>query len=300
MSIEDINKQLTMKEKLAHLSGEDKKNAEAAVKAGLDLTNVNDEQLKQKTDEFIKGQKINGQITDLENSFKGIVATVGGALTPLFTALGPILQAVLLPVELMAKGLGTMVHFVKEYSGILGTIATIMGTIYAYQKGVVLYQRSEAVLRLLNMRRAAALAGLNALSNPAKAIIGLGVASLVVGAAASMMAGDIKSPADGKTQVSTKEGGLFTLSPNDDLVAAPGAAAKMDMASKMGSGGNVVSSNNDGGKYMALLGRVDTLMQKLTTGGITAHAYMDGSKVTANVANNVNRSTRNNFSLGQG
>ena len=29
MSIEDINKQLTMKEKLHHLSGEDKKNAEA-------------------------------------------------------------------------------------------------------------------------------------------------------------------------------------------------------------------------------------------------------------------------------
>ena len=35
------------------------------------------------------------------------------------------------------------------------------------------------------------------------------------------------SPADGKTQVSTKEGGLFELSSNDDLVAAPGAANMM-------------------------------------------------------------------------
>jgi hypothetical protein len=300
MSIEDINKQLTMKEKLAHLSGEDKKNAEAAIASGLDIKDLNDEQLKQKTDEFIKGQKITGQLTDMENSFKAIVATVGGALTPLFTALGPILQAVLFPVELMAKGFGTIVHFVKEYSGILSTIAVIMGTLYAYQKAIVISQKAEAFWRLMSMRRAAATASLTALSNPAKALIGLGVASLVVGAAASMMAGDIKSPADGKTQVSTKEGGLFTLSPNDDLVAAPGAAAKMDMASKMGKGGNVISSNNDGGKYMALLGRVDTLMQKLTTGGITAHAYMDGSKVTANVASNVNRSTRNNFALGQG
>jgi len=299
MSIEDINKQLLMKEKLHHLTGQDLKDAEAAVAAGLDLTNVNDEQLKQKTDEFIKGQKINGQITDMENSFKAIVATVGGALVPLFTALGPILQVALLPVELIANGFNKIVGFVKEYSGIVGTIAAIMGTMYAYQKGIVLYQRREAVLRLLNMRRAAATASLTALSNPAKALIGLGVAALVVGAASSMMAGDIKSPADGKTQVSTKEGGLFTLSPNDDLVAAPGAASKMDMASKMGKGGNMVSSNNDGGKYMALLGRVDTLMQKLTTGGITAHAYMDGSKVTANVASNVNKSTRNNFALGQ-
>jgi hypothetical protein len=32
------------------------------------------------------------------------------------------------------------------------------------------------------------------------------------------------SPADGKTQVSTKEGGLFELSPNDDFIAKPGIA----------------------------------------------------------------------------
>ena len=33
--------------------------------------------------------------------------------------------------------------------------------------------------------------------------------------------GDIASPAQGQTIVSTKEGGLFELSPNDDLIAAP-------------------------------------------------------------------------------
>jgi len=43
-------------------------------------------------------------------------------------------------------------------------------------------------------------------------------------------AGDMISPADGKTQVSTKEGGLFELSPNDDLLAGPGLAK--------GGGGN--------------------------------------------------------------
>jgi hypothetical protein len=39
--------------------------------------------------------------------------------------------------------------------------------------------------------------------------------------------GDIMSPAGGKTQISTKEGGLFELSKNDDLVAAPGAVDRM-------------------------------------------------------------------------
>ena len=43
----------------------------------------------------------------------------------------------------------------------------------------------------------------------------------VLGAGASKI-GDVKSPAKGKTQVSTKEGGLYQLSDNDDFMAAPG------------------------------------------------------------------------------
>jgi len=298
MSIEDINKQLTMEEKLSHLHGKDLEDAEAAVKSGLDLTDIKDDQLKQKTAEFIQNQKINGQITDMENKFKAITAQVGGALVPIFEALAPILQAALYPVTLMAEGFNKIVGFVKEYSVISGIILGSMAALYLIQKGIVLYQRREAVLRLLNMKRAKTMVILNAMSNPAKAVAGILAASLVVGAISSMV-GDVKSPAKGKTQVSTKEGGIFTLSPNDDLVAAPGAASKMDMVSKMGKGGMAVSSNSDS-KYIALLGRVDTLMQKLTTGGIVAHAYMDTSKVTANVANNSNNNTRNNFAFGQG
>lgn len=58
------------------------------------------------------------------------------------------------------------------------------------------------------------------------------------------------SPADGKTRVSTKEGGLFELSPNDDLVAAPGAA---DMMTKKGEKGG-------GGGNAALIAEVRTLI----------------------------------------
>jgi hypothetical protein len=57
------------------------------------------------------------------------------------------------------------------------------------------------------------------------------IAAAILGAGFGLLnaksAGDMMSPADGKTQVSTKEGGLFELSPNDDLVAAPGAAKAM-------------------------------------------------------------------------
>jgi len=50
-------------------------------------------------------------------------------------------------------------------------------------------------------------------------------------------AGDINSPAKGKTQISTKEGGLFELSKNDDIVAFPGA-------SQMAAGGSTTVVEN--------------------------------------------------------
>jgi hypothetical protein len=55
------------------------------------------------------------------------------------------------------------------------------------------------------------------------AIAGAAALTGMVAGAASMV-GDVNSPADGKTQISTKEGGLFELSKNDDVVAFPGAS----------------------------------------------------------------------------
>jgi hypothetical protein len=54
----------------------------------------------------------------------------------------------------------------------------------------------------------------------------------------AMSAGDMISEAKGKTMVSTKEGGLFELSKNDDLLAGPGLASAMGA----GGGGSVVNN----------------------------------------------------------
>jgi hypothetical protein len=54
-----------------------------------------------------------------------------------------------------------------------------------------------------------------------------GVGALVGGIAAATAVGDVNSPSIGKTQISTKEGGLLELSKNDDLVAFPGASKMM-------------------------------------------------------------------------
>ena len=94
-------------------------------------------------------------------------------------------------------------------------------------------------------------------------------------------AGDVMSPADGKTRVSTKEGGLFELSPNDDLIAAPGAADAM--------GGGGVSGNASAGGGGAIAGLVNSMITEirglrtdLASGKVAV--YMDGRLVTAQVA----------------
>lgn len=69
-----------------------------------------------------------------------------------------------------------------------------------------------------------------AIASASALTLGIGAIAIIAGIAATVAAfkaqkaGDMISPADGKTQVSTKEGGLFELSPNDDLMAGPGLA----------------------------------------------------------------------------
>jgi hypothetical protein len=99
----------------------------------------------------------------------------------------------------------------------------------------------------------AAKAGLWALANPVSALVGLGVAT-AVGVAAAQMIGDGAFGADGSTQISTKEGGLFEISPNDDVVVAPGAIDKMNQP----GGGN-----NQSGVISELRKQNSILMQIL-------------------------------------
>jgi len=71
--------------------------------------------------------------------------------------------------------------------------------------------------------------------------------------------GDILSPAKGKTTVSTKEGGLFELSPNDDLVAAPGISNKIGKSKESTS---IMSSSIN---IQPLAERLDRMNQLLTS-----------------------------------
>ena len=99
------------------------------------------------------------------------------------------------------------------------------------------------------------------------AIIG-GLAA-VVSAMSSKKAGDVMSPADGKTQISTKEGGLLELSKNDDIIAAPGL---LDKKSKNTSSSSPAPQID----LSPLMERINVLIDAVKAGG---DVYLDATKV---------------------
>ena len=113
----------------------------------------------------------------------------------------------------------------------------------------------------------------------------LGVAAaagaLALGYTYYQQAGDVMSPADGKTRISTKEGGLLELSPNDDLLAGPG------IASPTKGGGGVMSGVSEE-KMNELIAAVKE----------TKEVYMDGRRVTSRVESSVEKSTKNQYGFG--
>jgi hypothetical protein len=131
-------------------------------------------------------------------------------------------------------------------------------------------------------------------------IVGAILAATMVGAlfsaiskaSSAVPAGDMNSPAGGETMVSTKEGGLFKLSKNDDLIAAPGASTALANLSNNTGGGGA------GMQMMAGLIAANTkAMEQLKSGGIPVNTYLGTSKVNDLLTGYQSKSTRNNFNI---
>jgi len=287
MSVEEINKQLNAQEKLNSLTAEQKKAAQDAIDKGLDITNINADQLAQETEKFSKQQEQQQQLEQLNNAFAGIASTVGSVLTPLLSALIPIMDLILFPVKLIAEGFKFLGENLELAIPLAAGLAIAFGPaiIAAITSAVGFIMSSFAMIPLgigipLGI---AAVAGLFSMVSKAKAV------------------GDVMSPADGKTQISTKEGELLELSPNDDLVAAPGAANALANANGA-KGGSAVASTPQinlsalSAPLNAMINEIKALRADMASGKIAV--YMDTAKVTSNISANVDQGTRNSYNLG--
>ena len=286
MEVGDIIKQLDQREKLANLTSDQKEEVEAALAAGFDISNVNKEQLGQELKKFQLQQEQQSQLEQLQNAFMGIASTIGTVLTPLLETIVPIVALIAKPFQWMADGL-------KVINDNLGIALAFYGAIagfalqkywtnikdYALSKKKMIQEKMAAGFSLRE-----AIAG--TFSSLSKIPFGVGLA-LAAGAVAGMIGlfnsvqvGDMFSPADGKTQVSTKEGGLFELSPNDDLIAAPGLASGGG-----GGGGNLSAPIN------AMIGELKALRADMASGKIAV--YLDSAKVSSELGKKVDQQTRN-------
>jgi hypothetical protein len=156
---------------------------------------------------------------------------------------------------------------------IMGAIAVIMGTRMVVGLGKMIAQLGVA-LGLSTARAAAEVTAAEALTLGLVTVGIIAGVATVMGALSALMtpkkAGDIISPADGKTQVSTKEGGLFELSKNDDLIAGPGLANRK-------TGGGSVNNNIDLTPMINAINQVKASVDRLYNKDTSIN--MDGKKV---------------------
>ena len=258
MSVEEINKQLNAQEKLGKLNEEDRKRAEEAINAGLDITNINDEQLMQEVQKAAAQKEMASTITDLENTFNGILATVGGALLPLFQMLGPIFKLAFFPLKVAAKA----IQFIID--GIMWVIKKIPG----------LGSLVEAVGNTFNMVD-------SAVGNVSVAGLEGGLPSATEGGGAT------QSVDDGVMQ----NGQVITTDPADFLIATKNPS---ELAGQLGGGGgsNLAALS---APLNAMINEIKALRADLSAGKIAVN--MDGARVSSGIGKVVDGTSRNSFSM---
>jgi len=284
----------------------------------LDITDIDKENLATQVEAFSKQQEQQATLERISNAFTGIASTVGSVLMPLIEGLGAVLEFILTPITAIARGMSMFVNYIKESLPLMSALTAGAATYLYYKNQSFLADQKTAALSLLKIGYETTLNGIVAAGNliKKKGLLGaiaemamrayssiaaipfigpvLGVAAaagaLALGYSYYSKAGDIDSPADGKTRVSTKEGGLFELSPNDDLVAGPGAS------DAMGGKGGGMNLSVLAAPLQAVVSEIKALRADLSAGKIAV--YMDAQKVTNGVSKTVDQSTRNSYNLG--
>jgi len=137
-TVEELTKQILMQEKLGNLSEEEQKRVSDAMDKGLDITNMSEDQLKAKTQELAKQEEIADKITQMENSFKGIVAAVGEGLLPLMEALAPI-------VTTLGNVFGGIFGALNSIPGLFPALIGGLTTMYILSKKTALLKMKEAI-----------------------------------------------------------------------------------------------------------------------------------------------------------
>jgi hypothetical protein len=284
MTVEQLTKQLQIQKLLSGLSDEEALKAQAAIDKGLNLNGLTQDQLMDKTKELAKQEEIADKVTQMENSFKGIVASLGTALLPLMEGLAPI-------ITILAESFGFIFKVLNYIPGVFPAIIAGLTAMWLMTMKVAIAAKMAAIAKVWSAYGAMPFIGV--------ALAAGVVAALISSVAKAKSVGDVMAPADGKTRISTKEGGLLELSPNDDLVAAPNAIQNLNAASKSNNTSltPTIGGADSSAAIDVLVKEMKALRQEFSNK--QNNVYLDGQKVTSGIVLASERSSRNNFSYGQ-
>jgi|TARA_R110002033_G_scaffold1126_4_gene10773 uncharacterized membrane protein len=275
MNREELAKTLFVQEQIGNVSEEEANLREQRINK-LQAEGLSNEQIKKKLGEesfeSLKNQasvqeRINKSVEKLREVFISIAGPVMQIISPIVDLLIPAVAILSGTFSMIGSTIGYVVDSISGIVGIftganeqlsimqtiVGSIAIGFASILAIQKikagwdalSLIMEQRKAKAQKtsLLGLISEMAMKAFNALGGIPVIGPALGIAAAISAATLGYQyynkAGDVDSAADGKTRISTKEGGLFELSPNDDLVAAPGASKALEMAAK--GGGNTTT-----------------------------------------------------------
>ena len=206
MSREDLAETLFLQESIAGASGDEAVRRERVLNA-----RIKEVGLAQAQKEAQEGglQAMLDQATASEKMEASM-----GKLNELSNALGAMLAPVVNMFAAIAGAIMESKVAMAFLAGVIGAVTVALGFLAA--KAII-----TAVANIWG--------GMMAFLGPLGIPLAIAATAGMIGgiAAAVTSVGDVDSPADGKTQISPKEGGLFELSKNDDFVAFPGASKMM-------------------------------------------------------------------------
>jgi len=233
---------------------------------------IGDDNLAAQLESVSAAEKFEGTMARVQELFVALAEPILAVVQPIADILVPALQGVSFIMENLVAAFEAVKDYIMESVPAMVTFATVLAGILINQQRIA-YKKEEGLaydtaqylmakkklivdnaslvkkkiqnsLENKGLLKTIGSAAMTAFKSVATIpfigpILGAAAAASAVAFGMSLYnkAGDVMSPADGKTRISTKEGGLFELSPNDDLIAAPGAANAMNKKGG-GAGGN--------------------------------------------------------------
>lgn len=304
MEVEEIEKQIGIRNKLGKMSGDTLKNAKALIESGVDISELDDEQLKKKAEQFASQQKIASQMDEFKNAIAGSVEQIGGRMLPAFQALMPVLVGIADIFGLIGDGIKLMQE--NQAAFVIGTI--LLGTLTAalmiakFKQLALEKKIRNAQAEQLGVGLANASTGI--MGSLAKVPFGLGI-PLALGAIAGLAAlvysftskkgDDVVSEGGYGNRTLLGPEGAIKLNNNDTVIAGTDLFSnkKQSQSAVTQTASPIASSNNN--MINALISEFRGVRADMASGKIGV--YMDNDKVTANVTRTVDNSTRNNFAL---